>query len=393
MSAPLKLGVVATHPVQYQVPWFRALAARPEVELTVLYAHLPSAEEQGTGFGVPFDWDLPLLEGYRHELLKNVADLPALSTFRGSDTPDIAQKLRELRLEAVIVNGWHAKSCLQALWACRRLGLPCIVRGDSNALRPRPLHVRLLHRLLLRQYAAFLTVGRSNADFYRQNGVSERKLFFGPHCVDNARFAAQAAELQPQRASLRAAWSVPSDACVFLFCGKLVPKKRPQDALAALARARQAGARVHLLVAGDGELRADCEAQARAADLPATFAGFLNQTEIARAYVAADALILPSDFGETWGLVVNEAMACGRPALVSERVGCHPDLIVPGVTGEVFAFGDVAALGSLVHSVASEPGRLAELGQGARSHVAGYSVEALAAGTLHALGYTCQIAL
>lgn len=384
---PLRLGLIATHPVQYQVPWFRALQARPEVDLTVLYAHLPSAQEQGTGFGVAFDWDLPLLEGYPYELLRNVASPPALSTFRGSDTPDVGRNLRELRLDAVIVNGWHAKSCLQALWACRRLGLPCIVRGDSNALKPRPLHVRLVHRVLLAQYAAFLTVGRSNAEFYRRNGVPEHKLFFGPHCVDNARFLAQAGELQPQRAALRAAWGIPAQGCVFLFCGKLVPKKRPQDVVAAVGQARQAGVRAHLLVAGDGELRAACEAQARATGVPVTFAGFLNQTEVARAYVASDALVLPSDHGETWGLVVNEAMACGRPALVSDRVGCHADLVVPGQTGEVFAFGDVAALAELVQRLSGDPGGLAALGAGARARVAAYSVDALVKGTLEAAAF------
>jgi glycosyltransferase involved in cell wall biosynthesis len=388
MTPPLRVAMVTTHPIQYQVPWFRALAQRPEVDLTVFYAHLPSAREQGTGFGVSFVWDLPLLDGYRHVRLHNVASQPALSTFRGSDTPEIGRALEAGGFDAVIVNGWHTKSGLQTLLACRRQRRPCIVRGDSNALKARPWYVRLLHRAWLAQYDGFLTVGRSNADFYRRGGVPQRKLFPGPHCVDNARFGSQASALAPDRGSLRAAFGIDSDACTFLFCGKLIGKKRPGDALEGLQRALRSGlTRAHLLVVGDGELRAACEQRARADALPVTFAGFLNQTEITRAYVAADALVLPSDYGETWGLVVNEAMACARPAFVSERVGCHPDLVVSDVTGAVFPFGDVDALAASWRRAAAEPALLAEMGTRAQRHIAAYSIDALVAGTLQALRY------
>jgi glycosyltransferase involved in cell wall biosynthesis len=386
----LRVALVATHPIQYQVPWFRALGERPEVDPLVLYAHVPTASEQGVGFGLAFEWDLPLLEGHRYEVLRNVAQPPALSTFAGCDTPEVGRVLQAHRIEAVIVNGWHTKSCLQALWASRRLGIPCIVRGDSNALRRRPLAIRLVHRVLLRQYSAFLVVGQANRAFYRANGVPDNKLFHAPHCVDNARFAGQAAGLEPHRGDLRAAWRLPADGCVLAFCGKLIPKKRPLDVLAALERIASGGPPLHVLLAGDGELRSACEQRARANRLPATFTGFLNQQEIARAYVASDALVLPSDAGETWGLVVNEAMACGRPAIVSDLVGCQPDLVLPGETGEVFACGDVDSLATAMGRMATDPGRVRVMGAGARNLVSSYSVEALVTGTLQALGFATR---
>src|SRR5205823_8781762 len=115
----------------------------------------------------------------------------------------------------------------------------------------------------------------------------------------------------------------------------------------------------HLLFAGSGELGADLRAKCSVvfdaeganssqvtghSSLPvASFAGFLNQTEVSRAYVAADVLVLPSDYNETWGLVVNEAMASGLPCIISDRCGCAPDL------GEhegnsVFQYGNVQRL-------------------------------------------------
>jgi glycosyltransferase involved in cell wall biosynthesis len=387
MSAPLRVALVTTHPVQYQAPWLRALARRPELDLTVLYALLPTPEQQGIGFGRAFAWDVPLLEGYRHELLANVARPPGLGRFGGCDTPGVGARLDAGRFEAVIVVGWHTKSGLQALLACRRRGIPCLVRGDSNALKPRPLAVRLAHRLLLRQYAAFLVVGASNREFYRRAGVPEERLFFAPHCVDHDRFAAQADELRPRREALRAGFGLPAEACVFLFCGKLIAKKRPLDLLEAFARVHARHPDARLLVVGDGELRPALAARAGALGVPVACAGFLNQSEIARAYVAADALVLPSDYGETWGLVVNEAMACGLPAIVSERVGCHPDLVLPGETGVLVKHADVDALAAALDCMARDPQRARALGRAARAHAARWSLANLVTGTLQALRY------
>jgi len=98
---------------------------------------------------------------------------------------------------------------------------------------------------------------------------------------------------------------------------------------------------------------------------------------------------LPSDYGETWGLVVNEAMACGRPAIVSDRVGCHPDLIRPGQTGEIFPFGDINALAGIIASYDSKTNRLTEMGRTARELVGRYSVSEVVSGCSEALRYVC----
>jgi len=388
-----RVGLFTTHPVQYQVPWYRALAAHPDVDLTVFYCMLPDARQQGEGFGVAFQWDIPLLEGYRYEVLANRARRPSPTRFSGCDTPGIEGGVRDGGFDAFIVNGWVAKACLQALRACRRWSVPCIVRGESNALRPRPTWKRFLHRRLLRKYSAFLSIGRSNRDFYLSNGVPEEKIFFAPYCVENERFGAAAEALAEQRPRLRADWDIRADAYTFLFCGKFVEKKRPLDLLAALEIACRAGrsARpLHLLMVGEGELAPACRREAAAKRLPVTFAGFLNQSAIPRAYAASDCLILPSDYGETWGLVVNEAMACGLPAVVSDRVGCHPDLVLPGRTGEVFPFGDAGALAALMVEFAADHEASQRLGRAARAHVATYSVENVVRGTLQALRCVCR---
>jgi glycosyltransferase involved in cell wall biosynthesis len=374
--------------VQYQAPWFRALAAEPGVELTVFYAMIPDADQQGVGFGLAFLWDIPLLDGYDYEVLRNVAARPSLSGFLGCDTPSIRRIVRERHFDAMILTGWHTMSSVQALRASRRAGVPCILRGESNALRPRRLLVRLVHRWLLRQYSAFLTIGKANERFYLDNGVAPHRLFPGRYCVDNDRLATEADRARLRWREIRAAWGVPEAAFVFLFCGKLIPKKRPMDLLHALARLEEVGQprrhRVHVLMVGDGPMRGAIASLVKDRRLPVSMIGFLNQRDVAKAYSVSDCLVLPSDYGETWGLVVNEAMACGRPAIVSDRVGCHPDLVVPNETGFVYRCGDVEALAGRLGQLAASPGLAEALGRRARRHVQAYSFQGLVSGTLSA---------
>lgn len=382
----MKLLVVATHPIQYQAPWFRSIAGRDGFELTVGFAHLPSPEEQGIGFGVPFSWDLPLLEGYRWRRLELVGARPALDRFFGLRARGLARLLAEESPDAVLIPGWNSYVLVQALRAARRRGLPVLVRSEANDLRSRPFAVRALQRGLLASCAAGLAIGRANRRFLAARGLPADRIFDAPYFVDNDRFGRQADELMPEREKLRSDLGLSSGAFVALFAGKLVGKKRPLDLVEAAARARRSGAPLELLVAGTGPLETAMKTAAAAAGLPLLRAGFLNQSEIARAYVAADLLVLPSDAGETWGLVVNEAMACGRPAIVSDLAGCTEDLIEAEHTGWSYPCGDVAALAGLLGRAASEPGRVAEMGLCARERVVRqYSVERAVDGTLEAL--------
>ena len=360
-----RLGILISHPIQYFSPWFRALAGRSDIEVKVFYCLQPTKEQQGAGFGVPFEWDVPLLEGYEHEFLPNVARRPGLN-FSGCDTPSVRSLIASRRFDVWLVPGWKWKSYWQAMRACWRHRVPMMVRGEANLLDARPLHVRLVKRLILGRwiprFSAYLTIGRLNEECYRFYGADAARFFPVRYAVDNDFFAREVEALRGRRLELRREWRIPENAFCVVFSGKFVPRKRPTDLVEAarlLVRDRRVPD-LHLLFVGSGELgaqlRAGCNVvfdaenpvSARLAPrsmLPsASFAGFLNQTEIARAYAACDVLVLPSGYRETWGLVVNEAMACGKPAIVSNKVGCGPDLVVEGETGRVFPVGDIACL-------------------------------------------------
>ena len=341
----MRLGILASHPIQYHAPWFRGLAAEADVE--VFFAHRPTAVEQGEGFGEAFAWDVDLLNGYHHRFLRNVAAAPSLSRFAGCDTPDVHVAIGAGRFDAFIVTGWHLKTFWQAVRACRKAHVPVLVRGDSQLQTPRPLATRLAkavtHRWLVCQFDGFLVVGARNREYLLHYGAPPDRLFSAPHSVDTAWFASHAAAHRGNRDTLRLNWGIDAQTLAALFVGKLIPKKRPRDLLRALAKPGGAGRLVAVFV-GSGELEPMLRSEAKALQVPAYFEGFKNQTALPEYYVAADVLVLPSDGGETWGLVVNEGMASGLPAVVSDAVGCAPDMIEEGGTGFTFPVGDAEAL-------------------------------------------------
>lgn len=382
-----RVGLLATHPVQYYVPWYRQLAQ--VLDLEVFYCHRQTAEGQArAGFGVPFEWDVPLLDGYPHRFLPNRARKPDVSSFFGCNTPDVGRIIRHGAFDAFIVHGWAIRSFWQAIIACWRSGTPVLVRGDSQLPSARPGLVRLakrpLYRFFIPRFDAYLVVGQRARDYYVHYGAEPRRMFFTPHAVDNDFFRDRAEALRKEREHLRAAWGIPAGATVFLFVGKLSHEKRPSDFVRAVGVASRDRPGIWGLVVGDGRLRPALESQVTEAACPVRFTGFLNQTEMPKAYAASDALVLPSS-SETWGLVVNEAMASGLPAVVSDRVGCGPDLVLRGETGEVFACGAIVELASILARLAGDPPLLARLGGQAQRLVQRYSPVEAVKGTVAAV--------
>jgi len=390
-NSQLRVAILTTHPIQYYSPVFRKLAEYDGWRLDVLYCRQANAEEQGAaGFGRAFEWDVPLLDGYDHRFLRNVAAKPSIATPTGLDTPEVASLIAEKRFDAVVVHGWHYKSAWQAIRACWKARVPVLVRSDSHLKTPRSPLKRAakwpLYKWSIPRLDACLPVGRWSRDYFLHYGADPARIFVVPHCVDSSRISGQARDLMPRREELRRKWQLAPGDTVWLFAGKFTEKKRPLDFVEAIGRARQLGSSVIGLMAGDGPLRTQCEAYAATHGAPITFAGFLNQTEIVQAYVAADALVLPSDGGETWGLVVNEAMLSALPCIVSDRVGCGPDLIEEGRTGDVFPLGGIEALAGILQRYARPT--LSSMGARAFEKIQNYSVESAADSLIEAVAHT-----
>ena len=375
----LRIAVLASHPVQYQACWYRALAASPGLDLEVLFCHRSTARDQAAaGFGVEFEWDTPLFEGYAYRFLKNNSKHPSASTTFGTNTPEIIGLLRENRYAAVIVLGWFFRSAWQAIRGAWSANIPVLVQGDSHLHTSRSFATSLvktpIYRWAIPKFDACLAAGQWSRDYFAFYGASKERIFTVPHCVDDRIFSNPKEQSDLLRHIWRAQFGIPEDCCLFLFAGKFIPKKRPLDFVHALARAKQRGAAVVGVMVGDGELRSDSQALAKDISAPIHFAGFLNQSEIRRAYAGCDVLILPSDGGETWGLVINEAMSFGRPCIVSNFVGAGPDLITPDLTGDIFPLGNIEALAALIQKYSSNLAKTRNMQEGVARRIADFSL-------------------
>jgi glycosyltransferase involved in cell wall biosynthesis len=247
---------------------------------------------------------------------------------------------------------------------------------------------RWVVRELLRRVDKLLYIGEANRQFYVDQKINEDRLAPAPYCVDNARFASAALSARPLRQRFREEWGIPADAVCFLFVGKLIAKKRPLDLLQAARRLQRSDStkKIHVLWVGTGDLAGrlrerchvcfDVEKKAPYGSSKdrngpnASFVGFLNQSEISRAYIAADCLVLPSDAQETWGLVVNEAMASGLPCVVSNACGCVEDLVHPIRPDLAYPVGDIIALEKAMAAAINDVPTRAVL----KAHIAKYDI-------------------
>ena len=346
----MRLGIVTSHPIQYQAPLFRAVAEK--TNLHVFFAHRATADNQSEAeFGVPFHWDVDLIGGFSNSFLVNLSKEPGITRYRGCDTPDVGAQIASRKIDAVLVYGWHLKTYIQAVKSCRRLGIPVIVRTDSYLHGARSLPLRIAkaayYPIFLRQFDYFAPTGRHAVNYLKHYRVSPLKMKVVPYCIDIEWFSKSAAISRKERAGVRADWGITNDDMALLFAGKLVPRKRPFDLLEACRLLRNRGIPVTAIFVGAGPLERELRQQATVNNIPARFLGFKNQSQMPECYSAADILILPSAV-DTWGLVVNEAFACGLPAIVSDKVGCAPDMIREGLTGRVVPVGDSQRLADAI---------------------------------------------
>jgi hypothetical protein len=371
-----RIAVLSTHPIQYYSPWFAHIAN--SVDLHVYYAHRPTPDDQAAaGFSTPFEWNLPLLDGYESTFLNNVARSPGIQRFGGCNTPDICGILRRGSFDALLMFGWNKLCFLQAWGGALSARLPVLIRLDTQLSSSRSGLKRATKlpafRLLLPRAADYLSPGERTDAYLRHYYVPDRRIHRLPHMVDVDRFAAgaRAARRTGFAAQLRKKNGAAPDDTVFLFVGKLLEKKRPLLPLEALSLLGPY-AKACVWMIGNGPLDAQVDAKIAAEKLNVRRLGFINQTELPAYYAAADCLILPSNADETWGLVVNEAQACGIPAIVSQEVGCAPELIEEGITGWTLSSPDRDTLAKVMKCAMTQSDQLSSTDIAIRARASSY---------------------
>lgn len=382
MSSPsrkIRVAHLISHPIQYFVPLYRALANRPEIELTVYFFSVASLEQHAEpDFGGLVTWDIPLTGGY-HYVLRGDASRRALS-HRPDWRPNwgILRDLLRVRYDVIWLHGYANGNAWLATALGRFLGTPVLLRDEQTLLTPRSvlkLRAKQLILPMLFRHVNGLFIGMSNRAFFERYGA--KKTFRVSYGVDNDFFQQRRHQLAPLRTDIRSRFGILDSDPVVLFSGKFVDKKKPLLLVEAFQLVRR-DLKCHLLLVGDGPLRGQLEYEVERQAIPDVhFAGFLNQSEIASAYTAAEILVLPSAYQETWGLVVNEAMNFGLPIIVSDRVGCAADLVREAKNGFVFQSGDVGGLADAIRKLVASAELRATFGRQSENLIKSYSVAAV----------------
>ena len=373
------LTIITTHPIQYQVPIWRELARRGNIPLEVIFLCDHGGRESfDAEFGKQFKWDFDLFEGYESHVVNHGKSPGGFMSLHIA--PALWAHCRRRKTRVIWIQGWQVAGYWESAALAKALGCALWLRGESNprsGAARRRWTKRFALDALFRLVTRFLTIGAANRAFYLARGAEEAKLAPAPYCVDNAKFRRSAQSFAADREKLRSDWAIPANAFCYLFVGKLIGKKRPLDILEAAETLLKAHPekRIHIAYVGSGELEAQLRARAnvvfdasgdrieraRRRQIDVSLLGFMNQAEIGKAYCAADCLILPSEADETWGLVVNEAMASGLPAIISNACGCADDLALPGRSDLIFPVGDVAALAQSMEAAARNPPKPEEI--------------------------------
>ena len=377
--------------MQYHAPVYRKLAEMG-VDLEVIYGSDFSVRGyRDREFGASFAWDRDLTEGMKCRFLE-----PEAGSYEEVTGKGIGQALDEIRPSAALLCGYSHPFDRKAFGECRKKGIPILLRAETtdHAVKRSWLKNRLRDwklRVIYRECALVLPIGTRSRQHYRRLGVPEDKMVDSPYGVDEDAFLWDEAARMRLRAEQRTRMrigdrgeGIEGGTQWILFSGKLVWRKGPDLLVEAVGQLQKEGEMVGIVLCGSGEMEKELKRRCEELKIPAVFAGFVNQSGLSAIYHACDLFCLPSREGETWGLVVNEALLHGLPVVVSEAVGCAPDLVRSDECGAIFESGKVESCVEGLKKVFREGFEL-ERRQKCREVVATFSTQFAARGIVEAV--------
>jgi glycosyltransferase involved in cell wall biosynthesis len=381
-----RIPVVAVmpEPTPYRSPLFDLLAARPELDLAVVY---------NAGAIAGNAWQLA--PGHPHVVLRGLRVPGARRLLRHdySLTLGAVAQLERRRPRCVVVTGWSTFASQAAIAWCRMRRVPYVLIVESHDRGPRRGWRRAVRGAVVprvvRNAASVLVAGSLARESVVANGADPSRVRVFANTVDVERFAADADNLRARRGELRSRLGLDQDDVAVLSVARLAPEKGLDTLLQAVAVVKHPSLRV--LVAGAGPERAQLERLAASLRVDVMFLGVVPRDELLEAYVAADVFALLSRH-EPWAAVVNEAASCGLPLVLSDRVGAAHDLLRDGENGFLVPADDVVAAARALRVFADDAGRRAQAGARSVELTAGWgyepSADAFVEAVLEAVGST-----
>ena len=372
-----KLAIISTHPIQYNAPFFKLLTERNNIKMKVFYTWSQSENNKkyDPGFDRIIAWDIPLLDGYQYQFIKNISNNPGSHHFNGINNPTLIDEITNWDATTVLVYGWNFKSHLKTLKYFKNK-LPVLFRGDSTLLDEKDGIKKILRRLFLRYIYSYVDIalytGKANNAYFKAHGFDNDNLVWMPHAVENKRFQSSQNIIQ-EAELLKKSLLIPNDALVFLFAGKLEQKKQPELLLDAFCQV--ADISTILLIVGNGIMEKELK-QKYFNHPQVRFLDFVNQQQMPSIYACGDVFILPSKGpGETWGLSINEAMAGGKAVIASNACGAAYDLIMNERNGFVFEKNNSNMLKTFIQYFVGNKSSAKKMGEQSYKIISKYTFE------------------
>ncbi|HEY6253087.1 MAG TPA: glycosyltransferase family 4 protein [Candidatus Angelobacter sp.] len=356
----------------YRIPAFNALAQHRGIDLHVIFlAENDRTQRQWLVYKAEIRFPYQVLPSWRRRVGRH--------SFLLNWGAEMA--LRRAAPDFIVCGGYNYLASWQSMSWARRTRVPFSLWTESTTrdFRNRYALIEFLKTTFLRGCDAFVVPGKSSVEYLRNYGVPEEMIYTAPNAVDTQFFAQRAEVIRKEAAMHREDLRLP--ARFFLFAGRLVKEKGIFDLLRAYgALAPEIRKHMGLVFVGDGPERLALLQRAAAVN-PGSIqlVGFAQREHLAAYYALADVFVFPTHT-DPWGLVVNEAMACGLPVVSSSAAGCVADLVESGWNGRVFSAGDVGQLACAMDELARNAELRSLMGQRSRDRIEQYSPEAWAAG-------------
>lgn len=386
-----KLAIITTHPIQYNAPMFALLNKRGIVKPKIFYTWGETVLQQkyDPGFKKVVEWDIPLLEGYDYTFVNNVAKDAGSHHFSGIDNPSLIKQIEDWGADAVLVYGWSFKSHLRAMrYFHKRRAV--FFRGDSTLLVKMSSLKKVLRTVFLKwvysKVNIALYVGTNNKQYYLKYGLKEKQLLFAPHAIDNDRFSGNDEVFSAAANSWKKELGIPENETVFLFAAKLVEDKNAELLIRAFQELKQSN--IHLIIAGSGEQEQYLkDTYGRIPNI--YFLPFQNQSRMPVLYRLGDVFIFPSKYDpETWGLAINEAMACGKAVVASDTCGASVDLIRNGKNGYTFKNNNLQDLKDKLELLVENKALVIQMGHASAEMIASWSFDSVCKAIEEAVAYS-----
>jgi glycosyltransferase involved in cell wall biosynthesis len=372
-----KLVIVTEIIAPYRIPVFNALAKRQEIDLHVIFLseNDPSLRQ----------WRV-----YKDEIKFQYEVLPSwrrrFGRYNVLINRGVLSALNKIRPDVVLCGGYNYLASWESAWWAQLHRVPLLLWSESTALDSRRGHrlVEFIKARFLNLCRAFVVPGRSSLQYLKGLGIPDQRIFTAPNAVDVQLFVALAETARQHKFEVRARRSLPSR--YFLYVGRLVQAKGIFELMKAYAQLDdEIRTKVGLVFVGDGADRSELERKAsRIVPGRVQFHGFVHREELPEFYALADAFIFPTH-SDPWGLVVNEAMSCSLPVIVTSVAGCTADLVQDRWNGFVVTLGDPAQIADAMSRLAGDSRCREEMGSNSRKRVEACSPAAWAEGLVVAV--------